>query len=317
MKMIKNYLNSLESYLPDEMKQEVRQELEASIYGQIEDQVEQLGRDLTEAEQAVLLQKMGHPMKLAASYLPNQELISGDYFPAYKKSLEIAIIIVVLLKFLIAAPQIFSSGHVIGSAMGFFWGSFETALWVFAWVTLIFYLLQTNKVNIDKLYAWTPNDINLSHPKISIKRVDTIFELIMLVVFVAWWNNILSFPADFSQDGITNLQISFSSDWSMVFFPVNIIMGLSIGLSLYKLIIAGWDKLALYSDILLNIATLIALILISQFENFVVVANITTEPESIEKALFVVDNIVYSSISIIAIIVIWESYSNFKKLKNA
>ena len=37
MKMIEHYLDSLETYLPDEMKQDVRDELKASLIGQVED----------------------------------------------------------------------------------------------------------------------------------------------------------------------------------------------------------------------------------------------------------------------------------------
>ena len=57
MKMITNYLSNLESYLPDDMQQDVREELEASIYGQIEDLKEQQVRQPDEDEVANILQK--------------------------------------------------------------------------------------------------------------------------------------------------------------------------------------------------------------------------------------------------------------------
>ena len=75
MQMINNYLNSLESYLPDQLKKDVREEFEASIYDQFEERQEELNRDLTEIEQEELLVKIGHPMQVAARYLPNQKLI--------------------------------------------------------------------------------------------------------------------------------------------------------------------------------------------------------------------------------------------------
>ena len=51
MQMIDNYLNSLESYLPDELKKDIRDEFEASIYDQFEERQEELNRDLTQKEQ--------------------------------------------------------------------------------------------------------------------------------------------------------------------------------------------------------------------------------------------------------------------------
>ena len=91
MRMIDEYLNSLESFLPDDLKQEVRDELEASIYAQLEDECGALGRELNQQEQEILLRKIGHPMRVAAAYLPNQELVGNEYFPAYKKALQIAL----------------------------------------------------------------------------------------------------------------------------------------------------------------------------------------------------------------------------------
>ena len=64
MKMIQNYLDSLESYLPDELKQDVRDELEASLMSQVEDSQETLGRDLNLVETEALLKKLGHPINI-------------------------------------------------------------------------------------------------------------------------------------------------------------------------------------------------------------------------------------------------------------
>ena len=81
MQMITNYLDSFENYLPDESKDDVRAELESSILAQIEDKQLEIGRELNLQEQEQLLLKIGHPMRVAAAYLPDQQLINKDYFP--------------------------------------------------------------------------------------------------------------------------------------------------------------------------------------------------------------------------------------------
>ena len=89
--MINNYLDSFENYLTVENHKEIREELEASLLDQIEEKEEQLSRPLNKQEQEELLLKLGHPMKVAAGFLPNQQLVSAEYFPAYKKVLIIAL----------------------------------------------------------------------------------------------------------------------------------------------------------------------------------------------------------------------------------
>ena len=75
MNMINNYLDNFEKHLPEESREEIREEFEASLLGQIEDQESQLERPLNEQEQEDLLLKIGHPMKVAAGFLSNQQLI--------------------------------------------------------------------------------------------------------------------------------------------------------------------------------------------------------------------------------------------------
>ncbi|MFT5572256.1 MAG: hypothetical protein ACI9FR_001179 [Cryomorphaceae bacterium] len=91
MEMINNYLDNFENHLSVANAKEIREELESSILDQIEEREEQLSRSLNEQEIEALLLKIGHPMKVAAGFLPNQQLVSAEYFPAYKKVLTIAL----------------------------------------------------------------------------------------------------------------------------------------------------------------------------------------------------------------------------------
>ena len=109
-----------------------------------------------------------------------------------KAEIEIAIMIIFSVKILLALPAIISDGHIITSAIVMFASFFETALWVFANVTLVFYLMERFGFDVKYLYSFSAKDLRGSSPKLSLSRVETVFELLFLVLALAWWNNMLS-----------------------------------------------------------------------------------------------------------------------------
>ena len=314
MKLINNYLDSLETYLPDDMQQEVREELEASIYGEIEDKQEQLGRELNAEEQEIILQKIGHPMKVASSFLPNQQLIGPDYYPAFKRSLEITLMIVLGINLFFSIPDLFSSSHLIANTIGLFFHLLSGAFWAMAIVVVVFYFLEKSGVSLDEIYAWSAKDINGIKPKLSINRVEVFFEMIMEIVFLAWWNNLLKFPSSIEESGIET-SVQLSSEWSSVHWSVNIIMGLAVLLSFYKIMVVGWNKPALISNILINLASLTVIYQITQFDKLIQVSDAIASNEKWQKLLNHLDTGILSILICIAIYIVWESFSNVLKLK--
>lgn len=315
MQMINNYLNSLESYLPDELKKDVREEFEASIYDQFEERQEELNRDLTEIEQEELLVKIGHPMQVAARYLPNQKLIGESYFPAYKKALEIAIMIIFSVKILLALPAIISDGHIITSAIVMFASFFETALWVFANVTLVFYLMERFGFDVKYLYSFSAKDLRGSSPKLSLSRLETVFELLFLVLALAWWNNMLSSTLTGSFDA-EFINVSLNSEWQAVFWSVNLVLGLDAANCLHKIALGSYSRLTLITGIILNIASVAILFQISQFSKFVVVADSKLtgfDWAKIEPFININVNII---LAVILAINLWDLYSSAKKMRH-
>ncbi len=314
MKMIENYLNSLESYLPEDMKQEVREEFGASIYEQFEDRQEQLNRDLTQDEQEELLVKIGHPMQVAARFLPNQKLIGESYFPAYKKALKLAIMIVFAIKLIFTLPTLISSGHIIGSSITLVWSFLYTALWVFGNVTLIFYLMQRYGFDSKHLYSFSAKDLQASSPKLSLNRIDTVFELLFLVLFIAWWNNIFYWlPTEYFTIAILNA--SMSPEWQGVFWSVNIVIGLFIINCIYKLACGNYNRTSLITDIVLNVATILIIIQISSFSKFVVIAESDLTDINWAKLEPILNMGIYSILGFILVVSCWDIFNSGKKLR--
>lgn len=313
MQLVSNYLDKLESYLPEELQQEVREELEASIYGQIEDKQQELQRELTTSEQEQLLKKIGHPMRVASAYLPHQELISNDFFPAYKKALEIALIIMTLFVLFFSIPFVFSERGIIGSVITIFANLIDKGLYVFAIVTAIFYVLQTSNMKVDELYAWSPSQLYSSVKTLSLSRLETAFEILVYSLFLAWWNSLFPWPTEFFQEGYS-VYVSLSNEWQQVHLSINVIMLLSIAVCIHKFIIAGWSKFSLAVDMALALASFVIIYQILQFGELVVINRSETLNLDWDFVNTTVHNIIYTILAVVAIICAWDIYSNFKKV---
>lgn len=313
MKMIEHYLDSLETYLPDEMKQDVRDELKASLMGQIEDSQEALGRDLSLDETEVLLRKLGHPMQVASAYLPKQQLIGPDYFPAYRKAMEIALILMVVVTVLFSLIGALSGDSIIGAVIKISANVIDNGIYVFAIMTLSFYLMEYYNADLNKIYAWSPKDLNSNSKRLGLSRLETGFELVASILFIAFWNNIMPLPGQ-TLIGGESTSVSLSPEWGAVFWSVNVIMSLSIALGIYNFVLATWNRFSLTAECILSFATLVIIGQILQFSQFITVHTSLDENVNLIRFISHAENVIYSIIVIVAAVCLWDIYSNFRKL---
>jgi len=102
----------------------------------------------------------------------------------------------------------------------------------------------------------------------------------------------------------------------MVFLPVNVIIAAGIAISIHKLVSAGWKKRTLIGNMLLNFASLFILYQISGFQEFVVFDNTLLDIQTLETFTSVIARTTYSTLGIIAVIILWDIWSNVKRLRN-
>ncbi|PHS12656.1 MAG: hypothetical protein COA86_18170 [Kangiella sp.] len=319
MKMINNYLNSFENYLPEDSKDEVRAELESLIYEELEDMQESLGRDLSQQEQESYLLKLGHPMRVASGYLPNQELINKDYFPAYKKALEVSLIIFSIIVLLTSIRLNFEDLSIIGFVFDVFWRVLEASLDVFVVVTLIFYLLQKSNYDLSKLYSWSPKDLTSSGKKVPLSRFNRFFEMMFEGLFLVFWNHLffseqILIESSFMGNEIMQ-NISISAEWQSVHWIINFLVGASLLLNAYHFLKGHKNTWSTWVNISNNLVSIVVLAFIASFEQYLVI-------ESSELANFNWQKIVeYSNINIliilgvIALVALWDIYADVKRLK--
>src|ERR1700727_1880270 len=83
MELLERYLQAVGQYLPAKGKMDTLAELRENLLAQMEGREEELGRPLTQGEVADVLERHGHPVLVAARYLPQQHLIGPQWFPIY------------------------------------------------------------------------------------------------------------------------------------------------------------------------------------------------------------------------------------------
>lgn len=314
MKLVANYLDSFENYLPKDSRTEIRAELESSILQQIEDREIQLGRPLQEDELKELLLKIGHPMRNAAAYLPNQELIGQDFFPAYKMALNLALSICALLIILTMSPSAFSNGQSIAGVVDILFSIVSTSVWVFASVTLTFYLMQKSKVNPDEIYAWAPEQLYFTGKRISLSRLELFFELVFESMFLVLWIKLFDkTPTTINNQVLESF--SLNQDWQSVYWIVIVAVSLSISLNIYKFMAAGWSKTGLILNVVLGSIYLISILYILQFDQFIVFLTEQTKASNLPRLIELVELNIKIFLVIVATITAWDIYASFKKLK--
>src|SRR5687768_16137106 len=95
MDLIENYIWSVRLFLPKDLRDDVARELAEDLASQAADKQTELGRPLTDAEQAALVKQYGHPMVMAARYRRGRNLIGPIFFPIYLQVLKLILGILV------------------------------------------------------------------------------------------------------------------------------------------------------------------------------------------------------------------------------
>ncbi len=214
MQLIDRYLWAVERHLPRERRDDILAELRANILEMAEDREQELGRALTLDEEEEILKKHGHPMQVAARYLPKQYLIGPAVFPFYWYAIRVALPWVMLIYAIGSCARFISEPVSVQRIVDIVLGFFPVVFYLAGWMTLVFALMEYARENYIRnpnvLYAWKPRNLPQPelHPEIPEKKsnpiydfIGSLFALLFLVVIrrhPAW----LFGPAVLFQHGI-------------------------------------------------------------------------------------------------------------------
>lgn len=261
---LNRYAFAVKSHLPAKVRGDVADELLSDLQDECDYRAESLGRELTDAEVKQLLQERGHPLLVAADFLPRPNLISESLFPIYAQLLRWVVMAIAVAQVCIGVIHAAQSPELnlwqLLPQMA--WGTLNGSLYGFAWLTLIFYLFGESINRADIFKNWKPDGL----PKVSaqgayISRTGSAIELIVLAYFVAWINRIV--PQSLGENPINFV---FADGWQALLPWITALLLASACLAVAKLISPYWTKIKAISEWLLHIPTLIILAIISQWD---------------------------------------------------
>jgi hypothetical protein len=240
MELVDRYLQSVKRMLPRKEQDDVIRELSDEILSQVEEREAALGRPLTEDEQVALLKQLGHPMLLAARYRKQRYLIDPSIFAIYWMVLRL-VLIVTLLGMAVGAVAVAATGQGFGKALGILLHYPFAALSVFAWVTLVFVVLDIVQVKLDVFGKWDPRTLpklTKKEPKHSMS--ESVAALVLGAIFGAWW--LVGLKHQFWIFGPGVAAVHFGPVWQTLYPLFVVIILLDLVRHAVNVLRPGWER---------------------------------------------------------------------------
>ena len=309
MELLDRYLHAVRFWLPKAQQDDIIAELGDDLRSQMEDRESELGRLLNEDEMVAILQKMGHPMRVAARYQPQESLIGPTLFPLYKFVLKIVAFgylvpwLLVWLAVTIFMPSHRADNPVLTAISGW------SAMWInvffiFGLITLIFAVLERVQSSVSVLHKWDPRKL----PRVNqrkqqkVSRVESIFGLVFSIIFALWWLGLPQYghwlmgPAD--------ALLSINPALRVYHLPFLIPTLVLIVQQCVNLVRPEWTWLRAVAMLVANIVSLVIVQSALGHYPYVILSQGVTETASRVDAQSIVNQVIWWSL-ICCVIAIW------------
>lgn len=277
MELIDRYLQSVKSMLPKKEQDDVIRELSDEILSQVEEKEAALGRPLKEDEQVGLLKQLGHPMMLASRYRKQRYLIDPSIFAIYWIVLRL-VLIVTLLGMSIAAVAVAATGQGLGKAIGILVQYPFVALSVFAWVTLVFVILDIVQVKLNFFAKWDPRTL----PKLTKKEpkhsmVESIAGLVFGAMFGVWW--LVGLKHNFLIFGPGVAAVHFGPVWQTLYPVFVVLIVTDLVRHAVAIVRPGWERGRAWFRLLFRGLNLLVLYFLINSADVLVASNANIQPQ--------------------------------------
>jgi hypothetical protein len=253
MELIESYINEVGRFLPLEQRDEILLELRDAILGEVEGealQSAQGGGEISLEVQQVVLERFGHPLKVAARYQPKKYLIGPDLYPAFVQTLKVVVAIALFAQVVLALVVGFTSGWQVGP-----WLVLDTMVdslvWIVAIVIGVFLAIEYSGERLNWYENWRAKTLPSGSLGV-IKRGDVITNLITEGLFLLLWNGVIVIEHWVP----SGLDLGMTDVWQSYFVYLNIVVGLAFVLHFYVLIRGIWQTKALLFEVVTNVALL-------------------------------------------------------------
>lgn len=189
MELIERYVNEVGRQLPRGEREDIRRELRSSLFDSLDARVE---GEPGESDVVALLEELGPPEKVAASYrAPRQYLIGPELFPTFRRVVGIVMLALAgALTLALALSLSFrppSAGAELGATLlGWLGGLWDACLAAFGIVVLIFAALQRLGLRHEESKArWDPRRLPAVPEEDLVGRGETVFGFVVSALALA------------------------------------------------------------------------------------------------------------------------------------
>jgi hypothetical protein len=292
MDLIDRYVIAVRRQLPRELADDITAELADSLRSEAEEHERVTGHAISEPEQAALLKKRGHPWLMASRYQPQQYLIGPALFPYYKQALQIVVfwVVVPIVLFGGALNAIYASDPSMSVAIRAFvraiGSAWNGAIFAIGIVTIVFAILDHEKVRINVLDNWNPAKLPEPAEGRVIPRSETILGLVFTLTFLVWWLGLVRVPELVLRPG-DGVEFAPAPIWTTFYVPILLCAIASAGVYLIDLV-RPWRTLTVsIADMIINAAITVILVAILRADQYVIVSGPGVLAGNIDRAYWV------------------------------
>jgi hypothetical protein len=214
MSLLDSYLNAVRVYLPrDADHQDILKELSTHLQITLEDKEQELGRPLSDDEQAAVLTNYGSPLVVAGRYGSTnlglsfgRQLIGPEAFVLYRRLLALQFVLIVVVVSIL---------RWLGAAEGnLFMRYLGPMLIQFALMTAIFMAVDALQRRARARASWSFPPPHMQ----PIPRWQSVGGFVTLSTFALWWSLIPVAP--FLLLGPLASRVEFTASWHAFYWPV-------------------------------------------------------------------------------------------------
>jgi hypothetical protein len=306
MDLIDRYLVAVRRQLPRHLQNDIVSELTDSLRSEAEESERATGHPMTDAEQAALLKKRGHPFQMASRYLPQQFLIGPALYPYYRQALKFVVfwVVVPIALFGGAIHTITSEAplEVWPRVLGAAWNG---AIYAVGIVTLVFAILDHERLRITVFDNWDP--ARLPEPKQgrAVPRSETVIGLVFTLTFLVWWTDLVRVPELVFYDG-DPVRFTAAPIWMELYFPILFSLVASIGVHLIDLV-RPWRTLTVSAaDIAINAVNVVIIARILRAGRYLAISGPAAHADKLALASYWVNQVIEWTFLIIGAIAIFD-----------
>jgi hypothetical protein len=276
MDLIDRYLHAVRSYLPAAQQDDIIRELSEDLASRVEDRESELGHPLSDNDAAELLQAYGHPMLLAARYLPARYLIGPTVYPMYIRILAIALVACVVVNAAVAVA-FSATGAGIHASLGILQRLPSVLIATFGWITGVFIVIDLVAPRACKLSGWNPRSLPpVPREGTGVSRLNVTIEFLVTAACACWW-----IAARHSASLVLGPSASFLTlgpGWQVAYLPVLALMLWSMLLNVLDLVRPHRTRAKTIARLIGQVATLVLALVLMRVGSFVVLARPDAAP---------------------------------------